>query len=241
MLIGCVLLFMVVGQLIGMFGLSTLTSQPFDSLQLVTKQPQLFKNAWQGMMLMQGVASLFGFVLSGIFVWHFFDKKSIATLFDFQKINLILVVQIVLLIFLSLPVAAWLGGINKAMVLPEFLAGLEQWMKNQEETLAKLTVFLTTFSGIDKYLIALLVVALIPAIGEEIIFRGLMQRYFIKIFKNPHVGICLSAFVFSAIHVQFYGFLPRFFLGIVLGYLCYYSKSLSAAIIGHFKIGRAHV
>jgi membrane protease YdiL (CAAX protease family) len=131
-------------------------------------------------------------------------------------------------------VVAWLSTVNKAMILPDFLSNLEIWMKTQEEKLATLTDFLTTFSGLSKYLLAVVVITVIPAIGEEIIFRGLLQKYLTKIFQNPHIAIFISAFLFSAIHLQFYGFLVRFFLGLLLGYLCYFTRSLSAAILGHF-------
>ena len=89
---------------------------------------------------------------------------------------------------------------------------------------------------IDFQLVAinLLVIALIPAIGEELTFRGVLQQALVRGTKNVHVAIILSAAIFSFIHFQFYGFLPRMFLGILLGYLFYYSGSIWTSILMHF-------
>ena len=80
----------------------------------------------------------------------------------------------------------------------------------------------------------LVVIALIPAIGEELTFRGVLQQFLTKRCKNAHVAVWLSAFIFSFIHFQFYGFLPRMFLGLLLGYMFYYSGSLWTSILMHF-------
>ena len=73
-----------------------------------------------------------------------------------------------------------------------------------------------------------------PAIGEEFFFRGVLQRLFSEWFRNAHVAIIVTAFIFSAIHFQFYGFIPRFLLGLFLGYMFYWSGTLWLPIIIHF-------
>ena len=88
-----------------------------------------------------------------------------------------------------------------------------------------------TFGGL---LFNLLVIALIPAVGEELTFRGVLQQSLTRGLKNPHVAIFLSAAIFSFIHFQFLGFLPRMFLGILLGYMFYVSGSLWTSILMHF-------
>ena len=77
-------------------------------------------------------------------------------------------------------------------------------------------------------------IALIPAIGEELLFRGVLQQLFTKWTGEAHLAIFISAFLFSAIHLQFFGFLPRFVLGLVLGYMFYWSKNLWLPILAHF-------
>jgi len=95
------------------------------------------------------------------------------------------------------------------------------------------TMVLTT----DKYLtflMNLLIIAVLTAIGEEFLFRGVLQNIFSKVFKNPHAVIWTVGIIFSFIHFQFYGFFARAFLGVYLGYLLYYSKSIWVPILAHF-------
>ncbi len=120
------------------------------------------------------------------------------------------------------------------MHLPDSLVGVEKWMRQQEDQLATLTQrFLYMPSAVDLA-INLLMIALIPAIGEELLFRGCLQPIFGRLVKNAHVGIWLAAIVFSAIHLQFYGFIPRMLLGALFGYLYYYGNSMWYPILGHF-------
>ena len=128
----------------------------------------------------------------------------------------------------------WTIDVNNAMHLPAFLDDVEKWMRQQEDQLATLTQrFLYMPSAVDL-VINLLMIALIPAIGEELLFRGCLQPIFGRLAKNAHVGIGLAAIVFSAIHLQFYGFIPRMLLGALFGYLYYYGNSLWYPILGHF-------
>ena len=80
----------------------------------------------------------------------------------------------------------------------------------------------------------LFLIALIPAIGEELFFRGIVQKKLGNILTSPHVAVIITSFIFSAIHMQFFGFLPRFILGLILGYLFYYSANLWMSVLGHF-------
>ena len=128
----------------------------------------------------------------------------------------------------------WTIDVNNAMHLPAFLDDVEKWMRQQEDQLATLTQrFLYMPTTVDL-VINLLMIALIPAIGEELLFRGCLQPIFGRLAKNAHVGIWLAAIVFSAIHLQFYGFIPRMLLGALFGYLYYYGNSLWYPVLGHF-------
>ncbi len=93
---------------------------------------------------------------------------------------------------------------------------------------------LININSFSRYIISLIVIALLPAIFEEIFFRGCMQNIFTKWFKGPWLAILLTAFIFSIIHLSFYGFLVRFALGAVLGFIFYYSGSLWLSILFHF-------
>jgi membrane protease YdiL (CAAX protease family) len=82
-------------------------------------------------------------------------------------------------------------------------------------------------------LVNFMMIAILPAIGEEFLFRGVLQRLFINWTRNAHVGILVSAFLFSFIHFQFYGFVPRFLLGLYFGYLMFWSASIWVPVAAH--------
>lgn len=123
---------------------------------------------------------------------------------------------------------------NNLLELPASMASLEAWMREMEEMAAELTKEFLQMEGISQLLFALFAVAVIPAITEEFMFRGAMQPLLQKLFGNPHVGIILAGAIFSAIHFQFYGFVPRMLLGVVFGYIFYWSGNLWYPILGHF-------
>ena len=136
--------------------------------------------------------------------------------------------------FVSLPVTNQLTTWNEAMKLPAAFESLEALMQQMEEMAGDLTERMLQVDTLGGLLFNLVVIALIPAIGEELTFRSVIQQWLVKVVKNPHVGIVLASAVFSFIHFQFYGFFPRMFLGMILGYLFYYSGSVWVSILMHF-------
>ena len=139
-----------------------------------------------------------------------------------------------LLMFISIPALSWIIEINANMVLPNFMSGLEEWMRASEKQAEMLTKAFLTFDGVGSLFYILILVAVVPAVGEELLFRGVLQKIFIQWTKNPHLGIWITAFLFSALHMQFFGFFPRMLLGAVFGYVFLWSKSLWLPILGHF-------
>ena len=137
-------------------------------------------------------------------------------------------------IIISTPIINYLGEINQQMDLPASLHHIEQWMKESEENANKLTIAFLNVETIGGFLINLLMIAIIPAIGEEFLFRGVLQKLFIQWTKNVHLGVFIAAFIFSAIHLQFYGFIPRFLMGVYLGYAFVWTGSLWVPITIHF-------
>ena len=140
----------------------------------------------------------------------------------------------VLVMIASLPLINVLAWINEGLVLPEYLSGLEEVFAGMEEKAQKLTSAIAGTGSVVSLGINIIIVALLPALGEEMIFRGLLIPILRKWTGNVHVAVWISAFLFSAMHFQFYGFLPRFVLGALLGYLFVWSKSIWAPILAHF-------
>lgn len=139
-----------------------------------------------------------------------------------------------LMILTSIPSVNWMIGINEKMHLPEFMQPIENWMQESEDNLGELTdAFLKTdsYSGL---IVNMIIIALLAAVGEEFLFRGVILRIFQDWSKNSHIAVLISSAIFSAFHMQFFGFLPRLFLGILLGYSFISTGSLWTPIILHF-------
>jgi membrane protease YdiL (CAAX protease family) len=133
-----------------------------------------------------------------------------------------------------IPVVNFTSDLNQQMVFPESLKGVETWMTEMETALnQQLESMLATHNG-WVILFNILTVCVLSGIGEEFMFRGLLQNMFGRFFKNPHLLVWLIAFLFSTIHFQFYGFLPRLLLGAYLGYLMYYTKTIWIPALAHF-------
>jgi membrane protease YdiL (CAAX protease family) len=144
------------------------------------------------------------------------------------------VILVILLAILLIPVANYIGNINSKMDLPDWLSGVEAGMRAQEDKAAGLINLLIKSSGAGELIINILILAIIPSIAEEMIFRGIFQQLICRLFRSAHFGIWITAIIFSAIHLQFFGFLPRLILGLSFGYLFYWSGNLWIAVIAHF-------
>ena len=140
----------------------------------------------------------------------------------------------ILLIFTILPGINWLIGINETLSLPDWMQGIENWMRESEENAARLTEAFLQTTTLEGLLLNLFMVALLASLGEELLFRGVLLRLFNDLLKNVHVAVWLSAILFSMFHLQFFGFLPRLALGVIFGYLLVWSGSLWVPIVAHF-------
>lgn len=234
LLFGLIMLGMTLGSALVLVFVSVISSAKGSgfSVSELLINPAGQPNGWWWLMGVQAVSHFCSFLVPALLYWRWVDHRSAAD-FNFRRqvSGWWLVVPIVLFFGLfNGYVIEW----NQHMHLPEALAPLEKWMRQKEDDVAKLTTFLTTFSGIPQLVMALLVVAILPALGEEALFRGVLQRKFIAWTGSIHVGIWLAAALFSAIHLQFYGFVPRMLLGALFGYLYVWTGNLWIPMIAHF-------
>ena len=206
----------------------------------------LLTPAWssstEGLLFMQGfqTIALFG-VTAFVGVWYTEDREDPIEKMLLKK-GLTLKQGAIAILFAvaALPMISLLAEWNKGMELPQFLASMEEMMREMEESSKVLTErFLNTTSEWMLF-VNLLVMALLPAVCEEMMFRGWLQRALGQS-VDYHTAIWVSAIVFSAIHFQFYGFIPRMLIGAALGYLYYYTGSLWAPIVAHFTNNAAAV
>ena len=139
--------------------------------------------------------------------------------------------KLLLIALAIMPVAmlliSFLGYLNSLVSFPDWVVAMEDAANTMAEKMLRTDNIFTFFANI-------VVIAVVPAIGEELIFRGLIQKYFIQWTKNIHFGVIITAIVFSTIHFQFLGFLPRMAMGLVFGYMLVYSKNIWYPIIAHF-------
>jgi len=178
------------------------------------------------------VVQFFALYIIPVFLFaRFCDPKPIQYLGLTSAKPLYIILGVAALI-VALPFVDWTGTINQNLI-PETTT-IGKWMKASEESAAKQIGFMLKRNTVQDLFLNLVLVAVFAGIGEELLFRGVLQRLFIKLFKNPWAGILVTAFIFSAIHLQFYGFIPRFILGILLGLIYWYSGSLWPAMIAHF-------
>ena len=176
--------------------------------------------------LLQLVQSLILYVGTPLIFAFLIDKKP----FNFLKINKAGSTKshflVVLTMCAAIPLINLFGFINQQIALPEILA-------DYEKMLAELTEKLLATSSFGGLMSNIFLVALVPAVGEELFFRGTIQQL-IGGKRHQHLAVWITAFIFSAIHLQFAGFLPRFMLGAFLGYLFFWSKNIWLPIIAHF-------
>lgn len=108
-----------------------------------------------------------------------------------------------------------------------------EWARNSEDQLRVLTEHITNFTSTGHFILALFIIAILPGIGEELLFRGLIQNNLRVAFRNHHVAIWTTGFIFAAIHMQFFGVAPRMLLGVLFGYLYHWSGNLSVSMLAH--------
>ncbi|MVM34362.1 CPBP family intramembrane metalloprotease [Spirosoma sp. HMF4905] len=238
MLVGFILIGGVVSTylLLGILGLSK--GMDFTEIQAYLKElainPTGAPTNWYELMLLQAINHLGTFFLPALVYWYTIERRTWGQ-FNPRPVSAVAGFSLVALIVIAfMPFDGLIIEWNQNLHLPETLAPIEQWMRDQEQKLAGLTKYLTSFQTTGQLLVAVVVIAIIPAIGEETLFRGILQRNFSYWTGNAHVGIWLAAALFSAIHVQFLGFFPRMLLGALFGYLYLWSGNLWVSILAHF-------
>ena len=182
-------------------------------------------------MVVQLLTSATGFILIPMLFTSVYLKAPASLLFpkfdgDFRPLILLIGATICFMIVNSVFIE-W----NMNVQFPE---NFHEWAKSKEAEVKKVTDYLTVFTSPAYFILGFITIAVGAAVGEELLFRGIIQNLCLKLFGNIHVAIWLSAFLFSAIHMQFFGFVPRMLLGAFFGYVFYFSGNLSYAITAHF-------
>ena len=174
------------------------------------------------------------FTIPSIIILRLMNSDSARKFTEFKLPQFKEIGLVMILTFCIFPITSFTGQINSTMHLPVWLSGVEHWMTDMETNADTTTDLLIVSKSFGAMMFNLLTFGLITAVAEELIFRGVFQKIFYNIFKSGHVAIWITAFIFSAIHFQFYGFIPRLILGLAFGYLFFWSGNLWLPMIAHF-------
>lgn len=186
------------------------------------------------MRMMQLISALGTFLLPALAVAWLCSSDPTSYLYIKRRVDVKILLLVLISMFLFSPTITLTALLNKQMVLPSFMAPIENWMKAQEALAEQLTNTLLEGSGVLTLLYNLLVIAVMAGITEEFLFRGALQRIIGQWTTNHHIVIWSAAIVFSAFHMQFYGFLPRMLLGAYFGYLLYWGRNIWIPVLAHF-------
>lgn len=181
--------------------------------------------------LLNTLASFLVFCLPAIILGRIVNSKPFEYLGFKARVSSQQIGLVLLIAFVGLILSGALGEVNQSIPLPsKLLIKAKELEEKYKEAMASMI----TMKSFSDYLISLLVLAAAPALFEEVLFRGGFQTIFVGWTKNPFAGILITSLLFSAIHFSFFGFLPRAALGMILGYVFYYSKNLWLNIMIHF-------
>lgn len=188
-----------------------------------------------GLMLMavNGISIILAMGLPAYLFARIFSVNAISSLYLDRVPSKQHIVISILLFIVSAPLISAIGTFNASLELPESFAWIQEFIELMEATVLDMMSTMLAGDGVIDIICGVLFIAVVPAIFEELLFRGALLRL-LKQYISVDIAIVISAFVFSAIHLQFLGFLPRFALGLILGYLAVWSGSLWLPILFHF-------
>lgn len=182
--------------------------------------------------IMQILNQLGIFILPPLLFAFLTESKPLSFL-GFNRVKPYHLLTTFAVMFAINPIVSQLMVWNEALQLPESWSSVEQWMRNSEDTASKLVEWMLSFTDPYSVVVNVIMIVLLPAIGEELLFRPVLIKTFSRIFGNVNLAIWISAIIFSAFHMQFFGFLPRMFLGLVFGYLFVWSGTIWVPVLAH--------
>jgi uncharacterized protein len=201
--------------------------------KLLTDSEEL-KHAAIPLLALQGTISLGAFVIMPVLYLRWVEKRNLSSLFVSGQVPVWPLIATVLLVPAFMPFNGLFIEWNESLQLPAFLHDFEIWAQQKEDSLKELTKAITNLTNPYEFLLGVIVVAAIPALGEELVFRGIVQNKIREYSGWVHGSIWIAGFLFSAIHVQFYGLLPRMLLGVLFGYIYFWSGNLWFPVLAHF-------
>jgi len=183
--------------------------------------------------LLQIGSSIGLFLLPALFFSFMHNENPLRSLQVLVLPKITLLFLAVGVVIFAAPFIINMTELNQKMQLPSYLSSLEQYLKDTEMQSEQMLKRLLVMNSHFDFALNMLMLAIIPAVCEEIFFRGALQPLLTRLYGNVHIAVIMSAMIFSFIHFQFYGFLPRMILGMVLGYMFVWTNNLWYSIIAH--------
>lgn len=181
--------------------------------------------------ILQLISTFFMMVVPSFVFARIMNKKPLEYIGFNTAISGKQVFLVIGVIILGYAVSITLSEVNEMIPISK---SAEQYFKSLEDEYNKEMLAIANMKTMQDYLVSLFMIALLPAIFEEMLFRGALQPVIINLSKNAFTGILITSILFSAIHASYYGFLPRLALGLIIGYVFYLSKNLWLSSITHF-------
>ncbi|MDL2322397.1 CPBP family intramembrane metalloprotease [Bacteroidales bacterium OttesenSCG-928-A17] len=219
------------GQLLGMFVIFMKYGFSIEIVQAVMSNMVDYPVALREL---QFFSALGTFIFPAIVLGYLFSDNYKDYLKIDAPIRISPVVWVILSMIVVLPFLNFIAYYNQQIHFPEYLKPLEERLRLQEETAENITRSMLNMENLWALILNTVVVGLFAAVGEEFIFRGILQNVFGKFLRNKHVIIWTVAIIFSLAHFQFFGFVPRVLLGAYFGYLVYFTNNIWIPVIAHF-------
>lgn len=205
-----------------------------EELSAIIQNTNINEKGISALFVFQALSAIGGFIAGPLLYLYAFERFVQYELLSPSNLNLPSIWLTFLIVISFMGVNSLVIQWNAQLELPEFMNHFEKWALENELQAERLTENLTTMPTAGFFMAALIVIAIIPAIGEEFLFRGLIQNKLYGGMQNIHWAIWITGFLFGAIHGQFYGLFPRMFLGVLFGYLYFWSGNLLIPILAHF-------
>ena len=226
-----VLFFMLMGSMVAVLIAVPLFDKDLTALFRMIENPDAAHIG--AVKFFQIIQSIFLFLIPALMAAWLFSENIFNYLKADTKVSAFTLAMVLMSLFIAVPLMNAVTLLNTQLDLPVWMNGLENKIKAMEDSAGRLTELFLVSDSYGDLAVNFLMIAILPALGEEFLFRGVLQKLFIDWTKNSHIGVILAAFLFSFIHFQFYGFIPRFLLGLYFGYLLLWSSSIWVPVIGH--------
>ncbi len=183
---------------------------------------------------MQGLIALITFVIAPYYFLKYFDLPLWDEIRKPSKNSLQVYLGMALIVVVFMPFSASFIELFQPENWPDSLRGLAESMESIDSRYDDIAGFFVDFDSYGEFFLAIIVMAVLPAIGEEFVFRGVLQPYLVKLSKNSMLGVLICSFIFAAFHMQFSGFFPRFLLGVIFGLIFLWTRNIWLPVLGHF-------